>query len=93
MKPPHALAGAFVLTIIGAMVALAAPARAQAYDPRYPVCLQVYDDFTHTTTDCSFTSMGQCAATASGRFAQCVINPYFASAGVNYRRYRHHYYY
>jgi hypothetical protein len=79
MKPPHTLAAAFVLTIITAMVALAAPAQAQAYDPRHPVCLQVYDDIAHTTIDCSFTSMGQCAATASGRFAQCVFNPYFAA--------------
>ena len=30
-----------------AMVSAAAPARAQTYDPNYPVCLQVYDDMVH----------------------------------------------
>jgi Protein of unknown function (DUF3551) len=78
MKLPHILAGVFALAIFGATVILAGPARAQAYDPRYPVCLQVYDDIAHTTIDCSFTSMPQCGATASGRFASCVVNPYFA---------------
>jgi Protein of unknown function (DUF3551) len=84
MKLPHALAGAMALTIFGAMVPLAAPAQAQTYDPRYPVCLQVYDDMVHFYYECSYTSMAQCAASASGRYAQCVVNPYFA--GPNARR-------
>jgi len=78
MKQAHAFAGAMALTIFGAMVALSAPAQAQAYDPKYPVCLQVYDDFTHYYFECSYTSMPQCQASASGRYAQCVINPYYA---------------
>jgi Protein of unknown function (DUF3551) len=40
--------------------------------------------------DCSYTSLPQCNASASGRAAQCVINPYFAGAeeprGRHYRR-------
>jgi uncharacterized protein DUF3551 len=78
MKLSHALAGATALTMFGATVPLTAPAQAQAYDPRYPVCLQVYDDMVHYYLDCSFTSMPQCAASASGRYAQCVVNPFFA---------------
>src|SRR5262245_26632007 len=78
MKLPHALAGAMAVMICGAMVPLAAPAYAQAYDPKYPVCLQVYDDFTHYYFECSYTSMPQCQASASGRYAQCVVNPYYA---------------
>ena len=84
MKLSHALAGTIALTIFSATIPFAAPAHAQAYDPRYPVCLQVYDDMVHFTTDCSFTTMAQCAATASGRYAQCVVNPYYA--GPNTRR-------
>ena len=55
--------------IILAVVAvqIAAPAQAQTYDPNYPVCLQVYDDMVHYYFECSYTSMAQCAASASGR--------------------------
>ena len=56
----------------------AAPARAQTYDPSYPVCLQTYS-IDGGYIECSFTSLAQCAATASGRAAQCLINPYFAA--------------
>jgi hypothetical protein len=62
---------------------VAADASAQTYDPRYPVCMHVYtpggfgggggDYF-----DCSFTSLPQCRATASGRSASCDVNPYYA---------------
>ena len=46
-----------------------APALAQTYDPNYPVCLQVYDDMVHYYFDCSYTTMAQCAASASGQSA------------------------
>ncbi len=61
---------------IGAML-VAAPARAQTYDPNFPVCLQTYA-LGGGYIDCSFTSLAQCAASASGRAAQCLNNPYFA---------------
>jgi hypothetical protein len=64
-----------ILTI--ATVLVAAPARAQTYDPNYPVCLQAYG-IDGGYIDCSFTSLAQCAASASGRAAQCLNNPYFA---------------
>lgn len=64
-----------VLTI--AAVFWAAPLRAQTYDPNYPVCIQTYA-IGGGSIDCSFTSLAQCAASASGRSAQCYDNPYFA---------------
>ena len=63
------------------------PAAAQTYDPAYPVCLHLYRANYY---ECRYTSLPQCNASASGRAAQCVINPYFAStqvpAGRHYRR-------
>src|SRR6516165_3199770 len=51
---------------------------AQTYDPNHPVCLRVYAP-EGGYIDCSFTSMPQCNATASGRGAQCYLNPYCAT--------------
>lgn len=62
-----------------ATVSVAGPAAAQTYDPAYPVCLHVYGLATYY--ECRFTSLAQCAASASGRPAQCEINPYFAGPG------------
>jgi hypothetical protein len=59
----------------------AAAAQAQTYDPNYPVCLQTYG-IGGNYIDCSYTSLAQCNVSASGRAAQCFINPYFASAQV-----------
>lgn len=78
MKLPHALAAAMASTALAAMVSLAAPAAAQTYDPKYPVCLQVYQSMVDYHFECGYTSMAQCQASASGRFAQCVVNPYYA---------------
>jgi hypothetical protein len=81
-----------VLTI--AAVFAAAPAPAQTYDPDYPVCLHLYardgDYF-----QCAYFSLAQCARSASGRAAMCVVNPYFAGADVpvapRHRRHRRAY--
>jgi hypothetical protein len=64
----------------------AGPASAQTYDPNYPVCLRVYGPVNYS--DCRYTSLQQCALSASGRAAQCVTNPYFANAYEEPRRYR-----
>ena len=53
-------------------------ARAQTYDPRYPVCLQIYQGYTDYYFECGYTSIPQCQMSASGRAAQCVVNPYYA---------------
>jgi Protein of unknown function (DUF3551) len=59
-------------------VSAAGPAAAQTYAPGYPVCLHVYGRANYY--ECSYTSLAQCNLTASGRSAQCVNNPYIASA-------------
>jgi len=67
---------ALAILAIGTALA-AAPARAQTYDPNYPVCLHQYGPISYF--ECRYTSLPQCAASASGRPAQCVLNPYFAN--------------
>jgi hypothetical protein len=57
----------------------ATPALAQTYDPNYPVCLQTYG-IGGGYIDCSYFSLPVCNATASGRAAQCITNPFFAGA-------------
>src|SRR5258706_4470838 len=61
-------------------VSMAGPAAAQTYAPGYPVCLHVWGPANYY--ECRYTSLAQCNASASGRAAQCMINPYFASAQV-----------
>ena len=69
-----------ILTI--ATILTAAPARAQTYDPNYPVCLEVYGE-DGSVIECGFTSLAQCTQAASGgRSAMCFNNPYFKSAGA-----------
>ncbi|WP_166305040.1 MULTISPECIES: DUF3551 domain-containing protein [unclassified Bradyrhizobium] len=73
---------------------LAGPAAGQAYDPNYPVCMHVYGGrFGGNYIDCSFTSIPQCQASASGRGAMCSVNPFFAPQPPPKRRAhrgRHH---
>jgi hypothetical protein len=75
-----------------AMMSTALPVQAQTYDPRYPVCMKVYSGpfGGGEWIDCSFTSLPQCQASASGRAAMCEINPYFAYAKIP-RASRRHY--
>jgi hypothetical protein len=63
-----------------AAVSAAPSARAQTYDPAYPVCLQIYQGMTDYYFECAYTSLPQCNMSASGRAAQCIINPYYAGA-------------
>jgi hypothetical protein len=70
---------ALAMLTIAALLA-AGPARAQTYDPKYPVCLQVYQGFVDYYFECAYTSLGQCQMSASGRAASCVVNPYYAGA-------------
>ena len=68
------------LAVLTAAVLLtAAPARAQTYDPAYPVCIQTYG-IDGSFIECSFNSLAQCAGSASGRAAQCITNPYFGGS-------------
>ena len=78
-----------ILTI--AAVLMATPALAQTYDPKYPVCLQVYQGFTDYYFECAYTSLPQCRMSASGRAASCVVNPYYAGARRRDRQQRRGY--
>jgi Protein of unknown function (DUF3551) len=72
-----------------AMTLAAASAQAQTYDPNYPICLQTFGRNGNYIA-CGYTSMAQCRLSASGRAAQCIVNPYFAApnSGPTRRRSR-----
>ena len=72
----------FVMPSIIVVAALmsASPAFAQIYDPHYPICMHVYGEKIGERMDCTFNSLDQCTATASGLPATCLINPYYADA-------------
>lgn len=65
-------------TLVVGIASAAEPVRAQTYDPSYPVCLQTYG-IVGGAIECGYTSLAQCAGSASGRAAQCILNPYYAS--------------
>lgn len=69
-----ALAASTMLAI--GMVSAAAPARAQTFDPAFPVCMDVVQ-FETSYEDCTYYTMDQCRASASGRSAMCRINPFY----------------
>ena len=80
-------------TLAGLMFTLAmtlagGPAGAQTYDPAWPVCMQVYSKGANFIT-CGYTSLEQCRATASGRSAMCMLNPYYAGPAGERPRRRH----
>ena len=66
-----------ILTIVA--VWTGGPVRAQTYNPGFPVCLHVYD-LGANYIECAYSSLAQCAASASGRAAECMVNPFFAGA-------------
>ena len=65
-----------LLAAVAAMAAVS-PARAQTYDPAYPICLQTFGIMGNAIL-CGYTSMNQCQFSARSRAAQCIVNPYFA---------------
>ena len=82
---------AVVILTIGTVLA-AGPARAQRYDPAFPFCMYIVEWGGSPRYDCSFYTMDQCRASASGRGGSCDPNPYYvgatASAGRHDKRYR-----
>jgi hypothetical protein len=66
------------LLAIGGLTAVSL-APAEAVGTRYPFCIQG-DDYPGLS-NCTFTSYQQCQATASGRYLQCLENPYFNAGG------------
>jgi Protein of unknown function (DUF3551) len=80
------------LTILTLGMALATgQARAQTYDPAYPVCMHVVQTRGGAYYDCSYSTMDQCRASASGRGFQCGLNPYYAGATASPRRHARRY--
>ena len=67
---------------VSAAVAMPAAAR------EFPYCIKGCD---FGAVDCSFSTLAQCQATASGRDASCAANPYFnAKADMQTDRNRQH---
>jgi hypothetical protein len=76
------------------LLSAAGQARAQTYDPAFPVCM-------HRTVwggafeDCTYYTLAQCAASAFGNAGLCSVNPYYAGATAslppNDRRHRRGY--
>ena len=67
---------ASLMLVATCMLLAGPPAYAQTYDPRYPVCMQIYGPVGYF--DCRYGSLAQCKYLAVGRSASCVVNPYFA---------------
>jgi hypothetical protein len=64
---------AWLALMAAGAVSVAAPAAAAG---EFPYCIKGCD-FGAGAGDCSFSSLAQCQATASGRDASCAANPYF----------------
>ncbi len=68
-----------VLALVGASgLAMVGAAPAEAVGTRYPFCIQGNE--SPGLSQCTFTSYEQCQATASGRFLQCIENPFYDPA-------------
>jgi Protein of unknown function (DUF3551) len=69
------------LVVLAAWTALASQsASAQTYDPAFPFCMRVVVFQGGTYEDCSYYTLAQCQMSASGRAAQCLTNPFYASS-------------
>jgi Protein of unknown function (DUF3551) len=62
--------------LLALMAASAVSAAMPAAAREFPYCIKGCD-FGAGGSDCSFSSLAQCQATASGRAAYCAANPYF----------------
>ena len=69
------MSGARLAVAAIALLLAGGSARAQTYDPSYPVCMQIYGPVGYF--DCRYGSLEQCRYLAVGRSASCVVNPYF----------------
>ena len=79
------------LMILTMGMALAAGhARAQRYDPAFPVCLYVVPWGGGAYYNCSYYTMDQCRASSNGQM--CSLNPYYAGTTASVRRNNRRYY-
>src|SRR5882757_6567417 len=73
------------LTILTMGIVLTAGhARAQRYDPAYPVCLNVVSFGASPYYRCRYVTMEQCRASANGQM--CSLNPFYAGATASVSR-------
>jgi hypothetical protein len=72
-----ALAILALAIVTSAIIAMTQPTRAQTYDPRYPICLKVIQNFGGERYDCRYDSIEQCRDSQGGLPAMCVVNPYY----------------
>ena len=61
-------------------------AEAQTYGGNDPVCLQQYAPVQYI--DCRYRSIPQCQASASGRAAMCLVNPFYVESQAPHPRRR-----
>lgn len=66
-----------ILAVLALATVASAPAGAQKYDSTSPVCKTNYR-WGGEDTDCGYTSIAQCQASAAGMGAICANNPYYA---------------
>lgn len=72
------------IAIMSAALLASGAARAQTYDPNYPICLHTYGPVGNI--NCRYVSLDQCRFNATGRSADCEINPYFKPTAPAARR-------
>ena len=68
------------LTALLFTVSAAAPAEAQTFGGNGPYCMQYFQWGGSRNIDCSYSTIAQCQATASGLSAMCLTNPSYANA-------------
>jgi hypothetical protein len=66
--------------LAAAALALLGTAPAGAVGTRHPFCIQ--GETIPALSDCSYDSLEQCRATASGRILYCLQNPYYVPEGA-----------
>jgi len=66
-----------LITLTIAVMFSSSPARAQNYDPRYPICMQVIETFGGQRNECAYYTLEQCAQRAAGLAAICIVNPFY----------------
>jgi hypothetical protein len=64
-----------ILTI--AAISATPSARAQTYNPRYPICAKFIQNFGGERIECGYDSMEQCQERVAGLGGTCIVNPYY----------------
>ncbi|HKU06990.1 MAG TPA: DUF3551 domain-containing protein [Bradyrhizobium sp.] len=67
----------FLATLALAAISAASPARAQNYNPRFPVCMKIIEMFGGERNECIYDTLQQCAERAAGLGASCILNPFY----------------